>query len=308
MSTIRLHEVSKKFGPHVALDKISLQIQTGDFVAIVGRSGSGKSTLLRLIAGLTDVAAGEIFLEEQNATRWQPSQRNMGIMFQYDSLYPHMTVRENLNFAKPKHAGSMWDTQLQDLIGWMEIDSLLQRMPAELSGGELQRVALARALIRSPRVLLLDEPLSHLDNRLKARVLQKIIEAHRKFSMTMLYVTHDIDEALAVANRIVVLDEGRLVQFATTAEIYSQPEPFVREFFELDRICIRDAVPRKHLGQTTIHLNDVEIPLDAQSRMFVGTESAKTELAKETLEVVCRVRLVDWKRKKGVGSPPAPTP
>ena len=308
MSTIRLHEVSKKFGRHVALDRISLQIQAGDFVAIVGRSGSGKSTLLRLIAGLAYVTAGEIYLDEQNATLWEPSRRNMGIMFQYDSLYPHLTVRENLNFAKPKNAGSKWDSQLQDLIDWMEIESLLQRMPAEVSGGELQRVALARALIRTPRVLLLDEPLSHLDNRLKARVLQKIIEAHQKFSMTMLYVTHDIDEALAVANRIVVLDEGRLVQFATTAEIYSQPEPFVREFFELDRICIRDAVPRKHLGQTTIHLNDVEIPLDAQSRMFVGTESAKTELAEETLEVVCRVRLVDWKRKKGVGSPPAPTP
>ena len=308
MSTIRLHEVSKKFGRQVALDKFSLHIQAGDFVAIVGRSGSGKSTLLRLIAGLADVTAGEIYLDAQNATLWEPSRRNMGIMFQYDSLYPHLTVRENLNFAKPKNAGSKWDSQLQDLIDWMEIESLLQRMPAEVSGGELQRVALARALIRTPRVLLLDEPLSHLDHRLKERVLHKIIEAHQKFSMTMLYVTHDIDEALALADRVVVLDEGRLVQFATTAEIYHQPDPFVREFFELDRVCIRDAVPRQHLGKTTLHLGDVEVPLEAQPRALGGHELADAVQAQETLEVVCRVRLVDWKRKKGVGSPPAPTP
>lgn len=298
MTSIELKSLTKKFQRQPALNDISFRVIAGERIAIVGPSGSGKSTLLRVIAGLESPTSGTLWLDGQDAQQIPPHERNMGMLFQNNSLYPHLTVEENIHFAKSKKTNaSDWKLLFDELVSWLELGSLLQRMPDQLSGGEQQRVALARALIRRPQTLLLDEPLTHLDRRLSRRVQDNILAAQQRYKFTLLYVTHDIEAALSFADRILVLCQGKLVQIDTADGLARQGDPFVSEYLELDRQCVSHGVASWQANKVCVTVPNIQFELaalsDSKSPISKAAEHA-TE-ASHNQPVTCRVKLLDWK-------------
>ena len=225
MADARLVGVSKRYGVAAALEDFSLEIDDGEFVVVVGPSGCGKSTLLRLIAGLEEASEGEIHVGGRRVDRLSPQDRDVAMVFQGYALYPHMTVRRNVEF--PLRMRGLGKAQrrarAEEVAALLEIEALLDRKPAALSGGQRQRVALARALVREPALFLLDEPLSNLDARLRTSVRQHIRDLQRRLGVTTLYVTHDQTEAMTLGHRVVVLDGGRTQMVAPPLEAYAKP-------------------------------------------------------------------------------------
>lgn len=221
----RFVQLSKSFGDTQVLKDLSLEIEEGEFVAIVGPSGCGKSTLLRLVAGLETPTAGEIYFNDEMVNRTPPYQRNIGMVFQNYALYPHMTVQKNLVFGLESHhtPKEVMRERLRDVVKLLEITPFLYAKPKTLSGGQRQRVALGRALIRRPRLFLMDEPLSNLDAQLRERMRVDIRRLHDQVGVTTLYVTHDQTEAMTMADRIVVLNDGGCEQIGTPGELYQYP-------------------------------------------------------------------------------------
>ena len=225
MATVELRQVRKRFGAHEVIHGVDLRIEDREFVAFVGPSGSGKSTLLRMIAGLESVSEGEVLIDGTAVQDVAPARRGLAMVFQSYALYPHMTVAENMSFAL-RLAGVPKDERERKVLAAARIlgmELLLERKPRELSGGQLQRVALGRAMVRQPKVFLLDEPLSNLDAALQAQMRLELVRLHRQLNTTMIYVTHDQVEAMTMANRILVLNEGRVEQLGSPAELYRQP-------------------------------------------------------------------------------------
>ena len=232
-TTTRFVQLSKSFGSTPVLKELSLEIEEGEFLVIVGPSGCDKSTLLRLVAGLETPTSGDIYFDDQLVNRMPSYQRNIGMVFQNYALYPHMTVYKNLVFGLEAHRTpkSSMRQRVQDVAKLLEITELLQKKPKTLSGGQRQRVALGRALIRRPRLFLMDEPLSNLDAQLRERMRVDIRRLHDQVGVTTLYVTHDQTEAMTMADRIVVLNDGRCEQIGTPAELYRYPASrFVASF------------------------------------------------------------------------------
>ena len=233
MVTVTLVNVTKKFGSVVAVDNVSLEIPDGKFTALLGPSGSGKTTLLYLIAGIYKPTRGKILFDERDVTSLRPNERNIGLVFQNYALYPHMKVFDNIAFPlrlakKPK---SLIEERVRRIARMLNIDHLLDRYPAQLSGGQQQRVALARALVKEPAVLLLDEPLSNIDAILRIRIRSELKRLQRDLGITTIYVTHDQSEALAMADKIVVIHNGRVQQEGTPHEVYRYPRNvFVASF------------------------------------------------------------------------------
>jgi multiple sugar transport system ATP-binding protein len=226
MATIRLQELNKSFGAGAAvLDGIDLEIGDGELVVLVGPSGCGKSTLLRIVAGLEEPSGGRVFVDGRDVTEIPPQKRDLAMVFQSYALYPHMSVRANLAFGL-RMRGTARD-RIRERVGWaarmLDLEDLLERKPAQLSGGQRQRVALGRALVRKPLAFLLDEPLSNLDAQLRVRTRAEIARLHRRIGATMLYVTHDQEEAMTLGDRVAVLKEGRLEQVGPPMEIYNRP-------------------------------------------------------------------------------------
>ncbi|AHF77294.1 Putative sugar ABC transporter ATP-binding protein [Sodalis praecaptivus] len=222
---LRLQNVTKRFEEKTALDGVTLEIAAGEFLVLVGPSGCGKSTLLRLLAGLEHPSHGEIWLDEVNITAASPRQRNFAMIFQNYALFPHLSVKDNITFGmrvrrEPK-AG--WSARVAQVARMLELDDLLERKPAKLSGGQRQRVAMARAIVRDPRLFLMDEPLSNLDARLRGDVRDSIMALHRQLRTATVYVTHDQIEAMSMADRIVVLDQGRVQQIGPPEYVYARP-------------------------------------------------------------------------------------
>lgn len=216
-----------------AVDDVSLEISPGEFLSVVGPSGCGKTTLLRLIAGLEQPDQGEVFLNGLPANHLDPGDRDVAMVFQNHALYPHMTVRGNLEFGLQirKLSSAVISERVAETAGWLGLENLLDSLPGQLSGGENQRVALGRAIIRRPSVLLLDEPLSNLDLPLRRRMRADLARLHERLGTTVIHVTHDQSEAMCLGRRIAVLQQGRLVQVATPLEIYRNPAtPFVATF------------------------------------------------------------------------------
>jgi ABC-type sugar transport system ATPase subunit len=226
MTAIRLEGLCKSFGASTpVLNSFNLELAPGERLAIVGASGAGKTTLLRLIAGFEKPDSGKIFIGDRDVTNIPPEQRDIAFVFQTHALYPHLTVEENLAFPLrlrnvPK---SEIAKRVKDLSGLLHIDGLLKRRPNELSGGEAQRVALGRALIREPAALLMDEPLSSLPPDLRLQLRHELIKLHEKQRRPLLYVTHDHEEALALGERVAVLNGGVIQQIGTPREIYERP-------------------------------------------------------------------------------------
>ena len=225
MATIELQNVSKRFGTHEVIHGIDLLIQDREFLAFVGPSGSGKSTLLRMIAGLEEITAGEVLIDGLPTQNLPPSKRGLAMVFQSYALYPHMTVAENMSFSL-RLAGvpsSEREAKVRSVARILEMEPLLDRKPRQLSGGQLQRVAIGRAMVRQPKAFLFDEPLSNLDAALQAQMRIELVRLHRELSTTMVYVTHDQLEAMTMADRIVVLNQGRIEQSGTPLELYQNP-------------------------------------------------------------------------------------
>ncbi|MFN4156243.1 MAG: ABC transporter ATP-binding protein [Paracoccaceae bacterium] len=223
---VRLNRLHKSFGAVEILRDITLSIEAGEFVVFVGPSGCGKSTLLRLIAGLEEVTAGDVFIGDKDVTESDPSDRGIAMVFQTYALYPHMTVAQNMGFGL-KAAGRSRSEIAEKVTAAatvLKLTDYLDRRPGQLSGGQRQRVAIGRAIVRNPDVFLFDEPLSNLDAELRVGMRLEIARLHRELGNTMIYVTHDQTEAMTLADKIVVLRAGRIEQVGTPSDLYENPD------------------------------------------------------------------------------------
>ncbi|MBM3261881.1 MAG: ABC transporter ATP-binding protein [candidate division Zixibacteria bacterium] len=224
---LRLAGVSKRFGKTVALSDVDLSVGADELVVILGPTGAGKTTLLRTVAGLETPDTGDILFGETSVVSWPPAHRDVALVFQNFSLYPDWTVRENLVFPLRAPGRRFSETEITERIAWaadlLKIEYLLDRPTPRLSGGEMQRVAIGRAIVRRPRLFLMDEPLTNLDAKLRESLRVELVALHRALGVPMLYVTHDQVEAMSMADRIVVLDNGRILQTGTPEAVYRRP-------------------------------------------------------------------------------------
>ena len=233
MATLKVNNLTKDFGDTKVLKQINLEVSDGEFIVLLGPSGCGKSTLLNMIAGLESVDEGEIIIDEYVVNRVEPKDRNIAMVFQSYALYPAMTVRNNVIFGlkQRKVSKEHIEKSLNRFSKMLQIDQLLERKPAQLSGGQRQRVAMGRALVREPQIFLFDEPLSNLDAKLRVEMRHEINKLHEQLGTTMIYVTHDQVEAMSLATRIAVMNEGIIQQIGTPQEIYDEPNSiFVADF------------------------------------------------------------------------------
>ena len=286
MGGIHLHQVSKEFAGARALADIDLHIQDGEFVVFVGPSGCGKSTLLRLIAGLVDATAGRIEIDGRDVTDVRPAQRGLSMVFQSYALYPHMNVRNNIAFPL-KMAGLRSDAiraKVEAAAKTLTLSDCLERRPRELSGGQRQRVAIGRAIVREPKAFLFDEPLSNLDAALRVQMRLEIAELHKQLGATMVYVTHDQVEAMTLADKIVVLNAGRVHQVGAPLQLYHRPRNrFVAGFIGspsmnfIDGDAIQDGAGAHQIGVRPEHLH-----LSTHSGKWRGTVGIAEHLGSDT--------------------------
>ncbi len=227
MADVVLENVTKRFGDTVALDNVSLTVPDGSFVVLLGPTGAGKTTTLRMVSGLDAPDSGEVFIGGQPMKNLPPAERNVAMVFQQYSLYPHLTVRQNLEFPLKspllKTPREAIDRKVREVAEVLQITHKLENKATALSGGEMQRVSIGRALVRNPEIFLMDEPLSSLDAKLRADLRIELKRIQAKSGATLLYVTHDQIEAMTMATHVGVLNEGRLVQFGSPREVYEQP-------------------------------------------------------------------------------------
>ena len=233
MSSVRIENLSKRFGDTVALSGVTLQIASGEICFLLGPSGCGKTTLLRAVAGFVEPDEGRIFIADGEITRMPPHERGAAMMFQSYALWPHLTVERNVAFGleERREGKAEIEKRVKEVLTLMRIEAYASRRIHELSGGQQQRVALARALVVQPRCLLLDEPLSNLDSRLRVEMRGEIRRLCKDFGLTAIYVSHDQKEALAIGDRVAVMDAGRVRQTGAPLEVYRQPQSrFVAQF------------------------------------------------------------------------------
>jgi multiple sugar transport system ATP-binding protein len=271
MARVQLVNVSKQFGQTLAVTDLNLEIMEGEFLTLLGGSGCGKSTTLHLIAGLESPSSGHILFDDEDVTALSPRERNVAVVFQNYALYPHKTVAENLAFPLviARMAKTDISTRVQEIARLLQIEAVLERKPRELSGGQQQRVALGRALIRRPRVFLLDEPLSNLDARLRVTVRHEIKTLHHTIGTTLVYVTHDQEEAMALSDRIAVMHAGKIEQCGPPQDLYHTPASLtVAELVGSPPINTIDVEVR---GMTLVLPGGIEAPIPpVQAERFVG--------------------------------------
>ena len=265
MSGITLKNVKKIYpGDVLAVKDFSLDIKDKEFIVLVGPSGCGKSTVLRMIAGLEEVTEGEISIDGDIVNNVLPKDRDIAMVFQNYALYPHMTVYKNLAFALQlrKMPKAEIDKHVRETAKILELEALLKRKPKALSGGQRQRVALGRAMVRDPKAFLLDEPLSNLDAKLRASTRTEISKLHNKLQTTFIYVTHDQTEAMTMADRIVVMNAGDIIQVGTPQALYNFPDNlFVAGFIGTPQMNFIDAVLTKQDAHYFVKIDDMRFPL-----------------------------------------------
>ncbi|MCM2474113.1 ABC transporter ATP-binding protein [Rhizobium sp. CG5] len=276
MASVTLSSVSKSYGHHDVIREVDLHIDDGEFVVFVGPSGCGKSTLLRIIAGLVPASKGQVQIDGEEVTDVPASKRGVAFVFQSYALYPHMSVARNIGFAlETMRLGKQAITDKVGAVARMlKVDHLLDRRPKELSGGQRQRVAIGRALVREPELFLFDEPLSNLDSDLRMEMRIEIARLHEDIKTTMVYVTHDQAEAMTLADRIVVLNHGRIEQVGTPLELYHRPvNRFVAGFIGSPRMNFAELDPVVS-GQALQGPGSLDLPFDlisgAQTPASVG--------------------------------------
>ncbi|WP_413283864.1 ABC transporter ATP-binding protein [Vibrio sp. MA40-2] len=274
MADITLKKVIKRFGDVQTIHGIDLEIENGEFVVFVGPSGCGKSTLLRLIAGLEDITEGEVHIDNTLVNNIDPAERGVAMVFQSYALYPHMTVEENMGFGLKMNgvAKEQIKKQVDIAAKTLQLDPLRKRKPKELSGGQRQRVAIGRAIVRDPKVFLFDEPLSNLDAELRVEMRLQIAKLHQELQNTMVYVTHDQVEAMTLADKIVVLRDGRIEQVGSPLDLYHRPgNLFVAGFI---------GSPKMNFIPTTVtQVSSEQVTLKAENGDQFSVPYSKTTLA-----------------------------
>jgi len=276
MTYIKFEQVSKQFGTNEVLKNINMEVKKGDLVTLLGPSGCGKSTLLRCFAGLEEVTHGKILLDGEDITEWEPGKRNVGMVFQQYSLFPNMNVEENIGFGlamkkMEKHAIA---DKVKKAIELVELCGKEKAYPAYLSGGQQQRVALARSIVMEPKVLLLDEPLSAIDAKLRRALQQKIKEIHEALGLTIIFVTHDQDEAMVMSDEIHLFCEGKIVQTGSPVAMYTMPKSkFAASFIGNYNILKADEFMRL-VGVTVKEANEVVIRPETISISKVPNEKS----------------------------------
>ncbi|MDR7484460.1 MAG: ABC transporter ATP-binding protein [Armatimonadota bacterium] len=258
MGAVELRNVSKHFGPVRAVDDVSLTVNPGEFLSLLGPSGCGKTTTLRLIAGFEPVTAGRIFIAGQDVTDWPPYRRNIGMVFQHYALFPHMTVRENVAFGlrMRRLPAAEIAERVERALALLRLTGLGDRYQRQLSGGQQQRVALARALVIEPQILLLDEPLSNLDAKLREEMRVELKQIQQQVGITTIFVTHDQEEALIMSDRVAVMNHGKIVQQGTPIEVYERPaHSFVAGFIGQSNLLWGQVVGHEN-GLTRIAADD----------------------------------------------------
>ena len=285
MSQIQLKDVSKKFGDTEVIPPLNLEIKDGEFVVFVGPSGCGKSTLLRLIAGLEDVSSGRILINGEDATKVSPAKRKLAMVFQSYALYPHMTVRKNIAFPL-RMAGLSSAEQgkkVEDAAKVLNLSEYLDRKPGQLSGGQRQRVAIGRAIVREPQAFLFDEPLSNLDAALRVGMRVEISELHKRLATTMIYVTHDQIEAMTMADKIVVLQNGRIEQVGTPLDLYRFPlNIFVAGFIGSPKMNIIEGPQASKYKSASIGIRPEHIAISDSTGTWKGTIGVLEQLGSDT--------------------------
>jgi sulfate/thiosulfate transport system ATP-binding protein len=283
---IEVRNVDKRFGDFVALDDVSLTVNDGSLTALLGPSGSGKSTLLRIIAGLETPDDGEVLIAGSEVTRVAPRDRGVGFVFQHYAPFKHMTVRDNVGFGLSvrKRPKDQIGKRVKELLGLVRLDGLADRYPSQLSGGQLQRMALARALAPEPEVLLLDEPFGALDAQVRGELREWLRRLHEEIHVTTVFVTHDQEEAMDVAQQIVVMNAGRTEQVGTAEDLYEHPaNEFVMSFIG----------PVNRLGDSFLRPHDIQIlPQDDDS----GTEALTERVVYLGFEVRVELKLSDGRQ------------
>ncbi len=285
MGSITLEHVNKTFGGHQVIPDVSLEIADGEFVVFVGPSGCGKSTLLRLIAGLEDTTAGAIRLDGLDVTDKGPAHRGLAMVFQSYALYPHMTVRQNIAFPL-KMANidkAIADQKVADAARVLNLTDYLDRKPRALSGGQRQRVAIGRAIVRQPKAFLFDEPLSNLDAALRVNMRIEITELHQQLKTTMVYVTHDQVEAMTMADRIVVLNAGRVEQFGTPLDLYHRPaNRFVAGFIGSPKMNFLEGVRAERYQAASIGVRPEHMRIARDAGAWQGRVAVAEHLGSDT--------------------------
>ncbi|WP_256752366.1 ABC transporter ATP-binding protein [Mesorhizobium sp. Mes31] len=284
MGSLKIENVKKAFGPVEVLKGINLEVTDGEFVVFVGPSGCGKSTLLRVIAGLEDSTSGRVVIDGEDVSATPPAKRGIAMVFQTYALYPHLTVKNNMGLGL-KQAGTP-AAEIERRIGiassMLSLEPYLERRPAELSGGQRQRVAIGRAVVREPKLFLFDEPLSNLDAALRVNTRLEIAQLHRRLKATMIYVTHDQVEAMTLADKIVVLNAGRIEQIGGPMELYNSPaNEFVAGFIGSPKMNFIDGA---RLGETakTIGVRPEHLTVDPKSGSWKGTVVHAEHLGADT--------------------------
>ncbi|MEW6631259.1 MAG: ABC transporter ATP-binding protein, partial [Pseudomonadota bacterium] len=284
MGSLKIENVKKAFGPVEVLKGIDLDVNDGEFVVFVGPSGCGKSTLLRVIAGLEDSTSGRVLIDGDDVSITPPAKRGIAMVFQTYALYPHLTVRNNMGLGL-KQAGTPAaeiERRIKIASAMLSLEPYLERRPAELSGGQRQRVAIGRAVVREPKLFLFDEPLSNLDAALRVNTRLEIAQLHRRLKATMIYVTHDQVEAMTLADKIVVLNAGRIEQIGSPMELYNSPaNDFVAGFIGSPKMNFIDGA---RLGETakTVGVRPEHLTVDANSGAWKGTVVHAEHLGADT--------------------------
>ena len=285
MAEVRLTGVNKFYGAAQALHSVSLTIADGEFAVFVGPSGCGKSTLLRSIAGLEEISDGTIHIGDRDVTRAAPSDRDVAMVFQSYALYPHMTVRENMDFGMKVNNFPEADRKrrIAEAARILQLEPYLDRKPAHLSGGQRQRVAIGRAIVKEPKVFLFDEPLSNLDAKLRVQMRVELEALHRDLKATMVYVTHDQVEAMTMADKIVVLNAGRIEQVGSPLELYHRPRnTFVAGFIGSPRMNLIDGPEAAKHDATTIGIRPEHIGVSATEGTWKGRVGVAEHLGSDT--------------------------
>ncbi len=260
MTSLTVKNLVKSFDQTEIIHNINFSIRSGEFIVLVGPSGCGKSTILRMIAGLEDVTAGNIHIGGEDVTKTAASRRGIAMVFQSYALYPHMTVEKNLSFSlrNMKYSKKHIEEKVRHAADILQLSDYLDRLPSHLSGGQRQRVAIGRTIVRDPKIFLFDEPLSNLDTELRVQMRHELSKLHRTLGSTMIYVTHDQVEAMTLADRIIVLDQGNISQMGTPLDLYNHPKNiFTASFIGSPRInLLKGRVTENNPGNLTVNLGD----------------------------------------------------
>jgi multiple sugar transport system ATP-binding protein len=273
MGSLQLNAVRKSFGATAVLHDIELDVADGEFVIFVGPSGCGKSTLLRIIAGLEDASGGEVLIDGQRVDNVPPAKRGIAMVFQTYALYPHLTVKDNmaLGLRQARTPTEEIESRVAAASSMLSLDQYLKRRPAQLSGGQRQRVAIGRAIVREPKLFLFDEPLSNLDAALRVNTRLEIARLHRELKATMIYVTHDQVEAMTLADKIVVMNAGRIEQIGSPMELYNNPANlFVAGFIGSPQMNFLPAEALGRSGAKTIGVRPEHLNVSAEKGDWKG--------------------------------------